>query len=116
MQPIPDRKLTRLSPSRSHQRPSFVRPKHGTSIAKKPEAVDTDGSSKGDAGVATGTVKYFNMIGYGLIQPDGGGDDFLFHISALEKVGYTGLAEGAKVSFEAVPNGGKELAENLKIR
>jgi hypothetical protein len=33
-----------------------------------------------------------------------------------QKAGYTALAEGAKVSFDVVPNRGKESAENLKIR
>ena len=67
--------------------------------------------------MATGTVKWFNaMKGYGFIQPDGGGKDVFVHISAVEKAGYTDLAEGAKVSFDVVPNRGKESAENLKIR
>ena len=67
--------------------------------------------------MATGTVKWFNaMKGYGFIQPDGGGKDVFVHISAVEKAGYTDLAEGTKVSFEVVPNRGKESAENLKIR
>jgi CspA family cold shock protein len=67
--------------------------------------------------VATGTVKWFNATkGYGFIQPDGGGKDVFVHISAVETAGYTGLAEGAKVSFDVVSNRGKESAENLKIR
>jgi CspA family cold shock protein len=67
--------------------------------------------------VATGTVKWFNATkGYGFIQPDGGGNDVFVHISAVENAGYTGLAEGAKVSFDVVANRGKESAENLKIR
>ena len=37
------------------------------------------------------------------------------HISAVELAGFSSLAEGAKVSFDVVPNKGKELAENLKI-
>jgi cold shock protein len=47
---------------------------------------------------------------------DGGGKDVFVHISVVEKAGYTGLAEGAKVSFDIVPNRGKESAENLKLR
>jgi CspA family cold shock protein len=71
----------------------------------------------GDAEVVTGTVKWFNaMKGFGFIQPDGGGKDVFVHISAVEKAGYTGLAEGAKLSFDLVPHRGKESAENLKIR
>jgi CspA family cold shock protein len=67
--------------------------------------------------VATGTVKWFNATkGFGFIQPDGGGKDVFVHILAVEKAGYSSLAEGAKVSFDVVPNRGKESAENLKIR
>ena len=67
--------------------------------------------------MATGTVKWFNATkGYGFIQPDGGGNDVFVHISAVENAGYTGLAEGAKVSFDVVANRGKDSAENLKIR
>jgi cold shock protein len=67
--------------------------------------------------LATGTVKWFNPAkGFGFIQPDGGGRDVFVHISAVEKAGLTSLAEGAKVSFDVVPNRGKESAENLKLR
>jgi cold shock protein len=97
--------------------PHAGRPKARAFIAKNPESVDTDGSSKGDCEVATGTVKWFNAAkGYGFIQPDGGGRDVFVHISAVEKAGYTSLADGAKVSFDVVANRGKESAENLKIR
>jgi CspA family cold shock protein len=66
--------------------------------------------------MAMGTVKWFNATkGYGFIQPDGGAKDVFVHISAVEKAGYTSLAEGAKVSFEVVANRGKESAENLRI-
>lgn len=37
------------------------------------------------------------------------------HISAVEKAGFTSLAEGAKVLYEVVANRGKESAENLRI-
>jgi CspA family cold shock protein len=67
--------------------------------------------------VATGVVKWFNPTrGFGFIQPDGGGADVFVHISAVEKAGLTSLAEGAKVTFDIVPNKGKELAENLKVQ
>ena len=66
----------------------------------------------------SGTVKWFNPIkGYGFIQPEGGGGkDVFVHISAVEKAGMSGLPEGAKVSYDIVPNRGKELAENLRIQ
>ena len=85
-------------------------------IAKSPGPADTGVSFKERSEVATGTVKWFNATkGYGFIQPDGGGKDVFVHISAVEKAGYTGLAEGAKVSFDVVSNRGKESAENLKV-
>jgi cold shock protein len=67
--------------------------------------------------VASGTVKWFNATkGYGFIQPDGGGKDVFVHISAVEKAGFSSLIEGAKVSFDVVPNKGKESAENLRVQ
>lgn len=63
-----------------------------------------------------GTVKWFNATkGYGFIQPDGGGKDVFVHISAVEKAGFSSLAEGAKVSYEVVASRGKESAENLRM-
>ena len=66
--------------------------------------------------MATGTVKWFNAAkGYGFIQPDGGGKDVFVHISAVEKAGFTGLAECAKISYEIVSDRGKESAGNLRL-
>jgi CspA family cold shock protein len=61
-------------------------------------------------------VKWFNQTkGYGFIAPDSGGKDVFVHISAVQKAGFDSLIEGAKVTFEVVPNRGKESAENLRI-
>ena len=66
--------------------------------------------------MASGTVKWFNgQKGYGFIRPDAGGKDVFVHISAVEKAGYDGLAEGAKVSFDVISDRGKESAGNLKL-
>ena len=64
-----------------------------------------------------GTVKWFNATkGYGFIQPEDGGADVFVHISAVEKAGYTNLAEGARVSYEVkAGRSGKMSAENLRI-
>jgi cold shock protein len=60
---------------------------------------------------------WFNATkGYGFIKPDGGGQDVFVHISAVEKAGYSGLAEGAKISYELVTGRtGKVSAEHLRI-
>jgi cold shock protein len=67
--------------------------------------------------MATGTVKWFNeQKGYGFIQPDNGGKDVFVHISAVERSGLRGLAEGQQISYEveADRRSGKESAVNLK--
>jgi cold shock protein len=72
---------------------------------------------KGHPTIATGTVKWFNETkGYGFIQPDQGGRDVFVHISAVERSGMRGLAEGQKVSYdvEADRRTGKESATNLR--
>lgn len=68
--------------------------------------------------MTTGTVKWFNgQKGFGFIQPNDGGTDVFVHISAVERAGLTGLAEGQKVSFEAKTDKmrGKTSAENLSL-
>ena len=67
--------------------------------------------------MASGIVKWFNATkGYGFIQPDNGGKDVFVHISAVEKAGLNDLREGDKVTFDVVPNKGKESAENLQAK
>jgi CspA family cold shock protein len=68
--------------------------------------------------MTTGVVKFFNQgRGYGFIQPDDGGPDVFLHITALEQAGISSVAEGSKVSFEAVmdPRKGKTNAQNVKL-
>ena len=64
--------------------------------------------------MARGTVKWFNsQKGYGFIAPEGGGKDVFVHISAVERAGLSGLAEGQVVEFEEVASKkGKTSAEN----
>ena len=67
--------------------------------------------------MASGIVKWFNATkGYGFIQPDSGGKDVFVHISAVEKAGLNDLREGDKVTFDVVPNKGKESAENRQVK
>jgi CspA family cold shock protein len=68
--------------------------------------------------VATGIVKWFNATkGFGFIQPDDGGQDVFVHISAVERAGLSGLAEGQKGSYEVQLDRkrGKSSAENLRV-
>ena len=63
----------------------------------------------------SGTVKWFNPTkGYGFIQPQGGRQGRLFHISAVERAGLSTLNEGQTVQYEIVSNRGKESRETLK--
>ena len=67
--------------------------------------------------MATGTVKWFNeQKGYGFIQPDQGGKDVFVHISAVERSGMRGLAEGQKVSFDTAEDrrSGKLAVNNIE--
>jgi CspA family cold shock protein len=65
--------------------------------------------------MAIGTVKWFNTTkGYGFIQPEGGSKDVFVHISAVQRSGLNGLAEGQRVSFDVVNERGKQAAANLK--
>ncbi len=65
--------------------------------------------------MANGTVKWFNaQKGFGFIQPSDGSKDVFVHVSAVERAGLPGLAEGQKVSFDVVSERGKQAAGNLK--
>jgi CspA family cold shock protein len=66
----------------------------------------------------SGIVKWFNaQKGFGFIQPDAGGADIFVHISAVERAGLRGLAEGQKVSYEIVVDNrsGKSSADRLEV-
>ena len=67
--------------------------------------------------MSTGTVKWFNaQKGFGFIQPDDGGIDVFVHVSAVERAGLVGLAEGQKIAYEIVADRrtGKQSAGDLK--
>jgi cold shock protein len=64
-----------------------------------------------------GTVKWFNMTkGYGFIAPEGGGNDVFVDVSAVQKAGYTSLAEGGRASYELAPGrDGRMYAESRRF-
>lgn len=65
---------------------------------------------------AVGTVKFFNaMKGFGFITRDDGKEDAFVHISAVERSGLPGIAEGDRFEFDLeVDRRGKYSAVNLK--
>ena len=65
----------------------------------------------------TGTVKFFNANkGFGFIEPEDGSKDAFVHITALERAGISGLAEGQKVTYELEEGrDGKTSATNIQI-
>ncbi|MEM9965724.1 MAG: cold-shock protein [Asticcacaulis sp.] len=66
--------------------------------------------------MAEGTVKWFNTTkGFGFIQPADGGNDVFVHISAVQRAGLQGLADGQKVAYELQSERGKTAAVNLQI-
>ncbi|PZT85607.1 MAG: cold-shock protein [Citromicrobium sp.] len=67
-------------------------------------------------GTGKGTVKFFNsQKGFGFIQQDSGGEDIFVHISAVERAGLEGLAEGQELEFNLVDRGGKVSAQDLQV-
>ncbi|GGC38232.1 hypothetical protein GCM10011371_27040 [Novosphingobium marinum] len=67
-------------------------------------------------GQGRGTVKFFNTNkGFGFIQRDEGGEDVFVHISAVERAGLEGLAEGQELEFSLVDRGGKISASDLQV-
>jgi CspA family cold shock protein len=71
-------------------------------------------SQKGAAGMATGTVKWFNAEkGFGFIAPDDGSGDVFAHYSAITSSGYRSLEENQKVQYDVVQGQKGPQAENI---
>ena len=67
-------------------------------------------------GTGKGVVKFFNsQKGFGFVQQEGGGEDVFVHISAVERAGLQGLAEGQGLEFNLVDRGGKISAQDLQV-
>jgi CspA family cold shock protein len=68
-----------------------------------------------EAVMAQGTVKWFNSVkGFGFIRPSDGSSDVFVHVTAVERAGMSGLAEGQQVSYDLATERGKTAAVNLK--
>ena len=64
-----------------------------------------------------GTVKFYNATkGFGFITPADGSKYAFVHVTALERAGISGLAEGQKVSYDLESGrDGKMSAVNLSL-
>lgn len=69
-------------------------------------------------GAGSGVVKWFNSTkGFGFIQPSDGGTDVFVHISAVERAGLDGLADGQTIFYDLEQDRrtGKASATNLRL-
>ena len=65
-------------------------------------------------GMATGTVKFFNITrGFGFIAPNDGSKDIFVHISAVQQSGMENLIEGQTVNFDVEEEARGPKAVNL---
>jgi cold shock protein len=72
---------------------------------------------RGDAGagMAVGTVKWFNDAkGFGFIEPEGGGADVFAHFSAVQMDGFKTLKQGSRVSYDLTQGPKGDLAQNIR--
>jgi CspA family cold shock protein len=61
-------------------------------------------------------VKWFNpTIGYGFIQPDGGGAVAFVAISAVQQAGCDQLSAGQRVRYVLISGRNGDAAEDLQI-
>jgi len=78
-------------------------------------AETSNGASTEKAVEETGTVKWFNAErGYGFIALANGGKDVFVHVSALERSGLVGLAEGQPVAVDVIE--GRKGPEAARVR
>jgi CspA family cold shock protein len=73
--------------------------------------------TQGLAGMAKGTVKWFNTEkGFGFIQPADGGKDIFVHITAVQAAGLQTLQDDQSVEYELIDGrDGRKSAGNLRV-
>jgi len=87
----------------------------GETLEVRFRAETSNGASTEKAVEETGTVKWFNAErGYGFIALANGGNDVFVHVSALERSGLVGLAEGQPVAVDVIE--GRKGPEAARVR
>ena len=62
-----------------------------------------------------GIVKWFNRLkGFGMIQPDDGGDEVFVHYTAVDGSGHRNLREGEQVNYDEIDFGQGPQARNVR--
>ncbi len=65
--------------------------------------------------MARGIVKWFTDVkGFGIIEPEGGGEDVFAHFSAIQMDGFRTLKQGSSVDFDLVDGPKGKLAQNIR--
>ena len=109
-----DLRVTESAPPASRSsRPSPV--PRGFAREDRGPRPQSDGASGGSG---SGVVKWFNtQKGFGFIQPSDRGPDVFVHISAVERAGLHGLADGQPIAYAIEPDRrpGKASAANLRL-
>lgn len=64
-----------------------------------------------------GIVKWFNRLkGFGMIQPDDGGDEVYVHYTAVDGDGKRSLNAGESVNYDEIDFGQGPQARNVRNR
>lgn len=108
---------TRPDESLSRGRSTDARSRPRRQVGTSTRAIGAGAMSDQEMGMATGSVKWFNAEkGFGFIAPEGQGKDVFVHVSALQRAGIEGLAEGQKIEFEVIAGrDGRGAAENVRL-
>jgi CspA family cold shock protein len=78
------------------------------------DSSSSEGPSRKEIPLATGTVKFFNAEkGFGFISREQG-DDVFVHYSNIQGAGYRSLDEGQLVEFDVAPGRKGEEAQNVR--
>ena len=65
--------------------------------------------------MSAGKIKRITDRGFGFIEPNDGGEDMFFHMSACSGVEFDNLQEGQSVEFEVGQGPKGPRAENVRL-